>query len=502
MLETWTLLLNGLVAASSPSILLAVFIGAVIGLFIGALPGLGPTAGVAILLPVAVSFEGTAAIAALGAVYYGAQYGGAVSAILLGIPGDSSAAMTVLDGYPLTKQGKAGKALGLSISSSFIGGLLGMVLVTIFATTIAQAALAFGPVEMTAVMVFALSLVSTLGGKDQIKAMVSLGLGLWIGTIGLDPIVGIPRFNFGEIRLFDGIAFSILAVGVFGLAEMYSTRIIPASEQRPARLRIKDLIPDLGTTFRCWRDLLVGTLSGFILGILPGTGATAATMMSYAVSKRISKTPERFGHGAYEGLVSPEAAGNSASYGSMIPMFALGVPGSGTTAVLLGGLLMIGLQPGPMLFQTQPQFVWTIFGSFYIGNIALVAITILLIPLLASFAFVKQGYLFPAVIAVVVFGIYSISYSMFDVMLAVLFGIFGYILSKLKYPAVPLILGMILGPILERGIRRTLVSSDGDTMVFLQSPIAVTIFLASAILLTWPLMKKLLVRRSHKTTTA
>ncbi|MTH78535.1 tripartite tricarboxylate transporter permease [Paracoccus aestuariivivens] len=490
MLETWGLLLNGIAAASSPTILIAVAFGAVVGLFIGALPGLGPTAGVAILLPLVIGFDGTAAVAALGGVYYGSQYGGGVTAILLGIPGDSAATMTVIDGYALAKRGEAGAALGISIAASFIGGLVGLILLTTFATTIASAAIAFGPVEMTAVMVFALSLVSVLGGKDPIKGLLGLCLGLWLGTVGLDPIVGIPRFDLGSAHLFDGIEFSILAVGLFGLAEMYNTHLGEAEGENQIRFRMRDLLPQPRKIIRCWRELGTGSVIGFIVGVLPGAGATAATMITYAVAKRMAKDPERFGNGAYEGVAAPEAANNAASYGSMIPMFALGIPGSGTTAVLLGGLLMIGLQPGPMLFQTQPDFVWTIFGSFYIGNLALVAITILLTPLLASCAFVKPGYLFPAVIAIVAFGIYSINYSMFDVMLAMAFGVIGYVMMKLGYPPVPLILGLILGPILERGIRRTLVGTNGDPSVFFQSPIAVVLFLASAVMLFWPLIRK------------
>lgn len=487
MFDSWVLLYNGLIAASEPQILLAVAVGSIIGLFIGALPGLGPTAGVAILLPVAVSFDGTAAIAALGAVYYGAQYGGAVTAILLGIPGDASATMTVLDGHQLAKTGRAGPALGISVAASFIGGLIGLLLLTAFASTIARSALAFGPIEMTALMVFSLSLISVLGGKDPIKAGISLFAGLWVGTIGLDPMLGLPRFDFNDVHLFDGIEFSILAVGLFGLAEMYGTAPVAADgSSAAARFRFRELLPKLRDTLSCWRELISGSLVGFFVGVLPGAGATAATMISYAFAKRIAKHPERFGKGALEGVAAPEAANNSASYGAMIPMFALGIPGSGTTAVLMGGLLMIGLQPGPMLFQTQSDFVWTIFGSFYIGNLALVGITILLTPFLAACAFARPGYLFPAVIAIIVFGIYSINNSMFEVGLAIVAGIAGWLMMRLEYPPVPLVLGLILGPILERGIRRTLIGSEGDATVFFQSPIALVIFALSAALFLVP----------------
>lgn len=489
MTETLHLLAAGISAAMEPAVLIGVLAGSIIGLFIGALPGLGPTAGVAILLPIAVSFNGTAAIAALGAVYYGAQYGGAVTSILLGIPGDSSSTMTVVDGYKMAKAGKAGLALGISVAASFIGGLIGLILLTLFATTIAKGALAFGPIEMTALMVFSLSLVSVLGAGDPVKAFTTLFLGVWVGTIGLDPIMGVPRFDFGEVRLFDGISFSVAAVGLFGMAEMLASAETNSSTS-VEKFRFRELFPKLREIFQCWRELISGSLIGFFVGVLPGAGATAATMISYAFAKRHSKHPETFGEGAMEGVASPEAANNAASYGAMIPMFALGIPGSGTTAVLMGGLLMIGLQPGPMLFTTQSAFVWTVFGSFYIGNLALVLITLALIPLLAACAFLRTGYLYPIVIAIVVYGIYAINNSMFEVALAIAFSLVGYVMCKLKYPPVPFVLGMILGPLLERGIRRTLVAYDGDISVFFKSPIALVFFLLTLLLLLAPLLKK------------
>lgn len=487
MFETWSLLASGIANAASPSLLLAVAFGALVGLFIGALPGLGPTAGVAILLPVAVSFDGTAAIAALGAVYYGAQYGGAVTAILLGIPGDAAATMTAIDGHQLARRGRAGAALSMAIAASFLGGLIGLLLLTFFATSIASYAIAFGPVEMTALMIFSLALVSVLGGRDPVKSFMALFLGVWLGTIGLDPILGIQRYTFGDVRLFEGVDFAIVAVGLFGLAEMFSSPNATAeSRDRMARFRLRELMPDFRAMWHCRKPLSIGAVLGFFVGVLPGAGATAATMLAYATAKRSSRTPEAYGKGALEGVAAPEAANNAASYGSMIPMFALGIPGSGTTAVLMGGLLMIGLQPGPMLFATQQDFVWTIFGSFYIGNMALVLITLFVLPLLAACAFLKPGYLYPAVIAIVVYGVYSISYSMFEVVLTVGFGLLGFVLRRLEYPLVPLVLGIILGPLLERGVRRTLVSSGGDARVFFESPIALALFTLTLVLVALP----------------
>lgn len=490
-MESWNLLSQGIVAAVQPTIFLAILFGVTVGLLIGALPGLGPSAGVAILLPIVVNFDGTAAIAALGAVYYGAQYGSAVTAILLGIPGDSSSIMTVLDGYPLAKQGKAGIALSIAVAASFIGGLIGLILLTTFATTIAGAALSFGPIEMTAMMIFALALVSILGSHDRLKSFIALFVGIAVGTIGLDPIIGTPRFTYGETRLFEGIAFSVMAVGLFGLAEMFVASTLNSKEKSTvAKFRVREVLPNFSAVRETWSALLSGSLIGFLIGVLPGIGSTASAMIAYAVGKRTSKNPDDFGKGALAGIAAPESANNSASYGSMIPMFALGVPGSGTTAVLLGGLFMVGLQPGPLLFSTQPEFVWTVFGSFYIGNLALVFIAIAMMPLLASTAFVRPSYLYPFVFGIVVFGIYSIQISLFDVLVVCIFGILGYLFKKLSYPTVPLLIGVILGPLLERGIRRTLVASGGDYGAFFHSWIAIGLFSMTAALFLIPIIMR------------
>ena len=472
--------------------------GVIFGLFVGVLPGLGPAAGVAILLPVAVGFEGTAAIAALAGVYYGAMFGGAVTAILLGIPGDAPAVMTVIDGHPLAKSGRAGPALGMSVMASFLGGLFGILLLTGLSYQVARAALSFGPTEMTALMILALSLVTVLGGNKPWKAFASLALGLWIGMIGLDAIVGLPRFTFGEAHLLEGLDFSIIAVGLFGLGEMLAAIGVTAAGSATINFQFRSLLPKFSDLVKCRWDLLRGSLIGFVVGILPGVGATAATMLAYASAKRFSKRPEEFGHGAIEGVAAPEAANNSASYAAMIPLFTLGIPGSATTAVLMGGLLMVGLQPGPSLFQRNPEFIWTLFGSFYIGNLALVLVTLLLTPLLAAVIFISRALLFPLVLCVVVFGVYSIGYSMVDVFVVVIFGGLGYVMLKLDYPGVPLILGIVLGPMLERGIRRTLITSQGDIMVMVERPISLVLLIVTIALLLYPIITRLLAARQVK----
>ncbi|WP_376743287.1 tripartite tricarboxylate transporter permease [Ensifer canadensis] len=495
-METLSLLGTGIAtAATDPGMLLAILIGALVGLLIGALPGLGPTAGVAIMLPVAVGFEPTVALAMLAGVYYGAMFGGAVTSILLGIPGDAPSVMTVMDGHPLAKKGQAGRALGLATYASFIGGLIGLVGLTLMANVVSRYALMFGPVEMTALMVLSLSLVTVLGTEDHLKSFLALGIGLWLGMIGLDQIMGGPRFTFGSMDVLEGIDFSLIAVGMFGLGQMY----LALEEATPDRVdaasySYRSMLPQIRDLVATKTSLFIGSLIGFVVGVLPGAGATASTMMAYGVAKKMSKEPETFGHGALDGVAAPEAANNAASYGAMVTLFTLGIPGSATTAVLLAGLLMVGLQPGPRLFQEQSEFVWTLFGTFYIGNLALVFITILLTPLLAAAIFVSRGLLFAGVLGIVLYGIYSIDLSMPALLIVAAFGVLGYVMAKLKYPAVPLIMGVVLGPMLELGVRRTLIASRGDLSVFYSHPISLAIFMATIVIVALPWITRLYQR--------
>lgn len=496
-METLALLGSGIAtAATDPAMLLAIVLGALVGLLIGALPGLGPTAGVAIMLPVAVGFEPTVALAMLAGVYYGAMFGGAVTSILLGIPGDAPSVMTVLDGYPMARKGEAGRALGLATYASFIGGFVGLVGLTMMAQLVSNYALMFGPAEMASLMVLSLSLVTVLGAEDQLRSYISLALGLWLGMIGLDQIWGGPRFTFNSMTLLDGIDFSLIAVGMFGLGQMY----MALEEEAPERVgaasySYRSMMPR-------WRDLIatrtslaVGSLIGFVIGVLPGAGATAATMMSYGAAKKMSKHPEMFGKGALDGVAAPEAANNSASYGNMVTLFTLGVPGSATTAVLLAGLLMVGLQPGPRLFKDQADFIWNLFGTFYIGNLILVVLTILLTPILAAAIFVSRGILFAGVVGIVLYGIYGIDLDLTSITVMAGFGVLGYIMAKLQYPSVPLIMGVVLGPLLELGVRRTLIASSGDLAVFYQHPISLTLLLSTAVVIGYPLLRRLFAKR-------
>ncbi|HEX2552259.1 MAG TPA: tripartite tricarboxylate transporter permease [Microvirga sp.] len=491
-METLQLLLGGLSAALSFNTLMATLIGVTLGLAVGVLPALGPAAAVAILLPLVVKFDATTAMAGLAGVYYGAMFGGAVTSILLGIPGESASMMTTLDGYPLARRGEAGRALGMSVYASFIGGLIALILFTAVSAPFAEFAIAFGPAEMTALMVMALSFTTVLGGDDPWKGFASLGLGLWLGMIGLDMVTGAPRYTFGSVELTDGLSFSVIAIGLYGLGEVFAAVGDKSGQaQFQPTYTFRSLFPRVRDIVLCWKDLVVGSLIGFVVGVLPGAGATASTMFAYAASKRMSRTPEQFGHGAIQGVAAPEAANNAASYSAMIPLFTLGIPGSGTTAVMLGGLLMLGLQPGPLLFQERPDFVWPVIGTFYVGNVLLVFLTILLTPVLAAIVYVPLALLLPLVAGIVIYGVYSVNYLMFDVWCALLFGVLGYVMTKLRYPAIPALLGVVLGPILEQGVRRALISSGGDPIIFVERPIALVLFAATGCLVLVPLGRRL-----------
>lgn len=491
-METLSLLLDGIGSALfSPSLLIAVIIGAVVGLLVGALPGLGPSAGVAIMLPVAAGFPPEVMLAMLAGVYYGAMFGGAVTSILLGIPGDAPSIMTVLDGYPLAQRGEAGRALGVSIYASFFGGLVGLIFLTLSAQLIARQALRFGPAEMTALMAMSLSLVTVLGNDDRLKSFIALGLGLWMGCVGLDSITGGPRFTFGMFELYSGLDFAVVAVGMFGLGQMLQALgDAPIAKSESASYSYRSMMPRLSDLWICRKSLALGSVMGFVIGVLPGVGATAATMISYGTAKKLSDKPDQFGQGCIEGVAAPESANNSASYGAMVSLFTLGIPGSATTAVLFAGLLMAGLQPGPRLFEEQAAFVWSIFGSFYVGNFVLVVLTILLTPVLAAAVFVTRGVLFAAVMGVVCYGMHSIEFTLWTVIVMIGAGVLGYVMNLLRYPSVPLVLGLVLGPLLELGIRRTMIASRGDITVFAERPIAMVLLAITAAILLLPLLRQ------------
>lgn len=483
-------LMMGLSVAADPINLLYCLVGVIVGTIIGALPGIGPSAGIALLVPLTFGANPTAAIIMLAGIYYGAMYGGSITSILINVPGDSASVMTTMDGYPLAKAGRAGAALGMSAFASFIAGTFSVVAFMFLAPTLAKFALSFGPPEYFALMILGLTTLAGLTGSSPAKGFLSAFVGLFFAVIGSDLIEGTERFTFGSLHLFGGLDFIILAMGVFGIAELLQ------SEEEGEMLKVKkdDLrwrkfFPNKQDWKKSAFGITEGSIIGFFIGMLPGAGATIASFITYGIAKNGSKNPELFGKGAIEGVAAPEAANNSAAVGAMVPMLTLGVPGSGSTAVMLGALMMLGLSPGPMLFTQHPDFIWGLIGSMYIGNIILVILCIVAVPLFVKMLKVPSGILNAIVMAFIVIGTYSLNNAIFDVLLATGFGAMGYVMKKLKYPAAPMVLALVLGNLLENSLRQSLILSDGSLAIFFQKPIAFGILVVSFLVIVWPLFK-------------
>ena len=494
----------GLVEAVQPVNLTMIFIGCTIGLLVGAMPGLGSVNGVAILLPITFLVPPTAAIIFLAAIYYGAMYGGAISSITLGIPGASTAVATVFDGRPLAQQGKADKALTAAAVASFIGGTISVVLFTLFAPPLAEFALKFGPVEEFALMLLAFATFIGLGGEDIPKTVFSILIGLVLATIGLDIISGKPRLIFGDISGFlHGINFLVLAIGIYGIGEMLWTL-----EQTKGKVAAHNVHMSFSRLLQNLRDVkhYIGTTSlgsviGYFVGTLPAAGATPASLMSYGLAKTFSKHPEAFGKGEIAGVAAPEAANNAASTGSMLPMITLGIPGSPTTAILLGGMIIWGLRPGPLLFSEHPDFVWGLIGSLYIANLVTLLINLAFIPVFVKVLKMPFTILAPIIYILCIVGGYAPTQTMHDVWLMFLFGVVGYLLRKLNYPVAPAVLAIVLGPLAEQSFRQSLLSSQGDVTIFLQRPISAVCILLAVMLIAYPVIKRVLKKagsRSNK----
>jgi putative tricarboxylic transport membrane protein len=483
MIDTFNSLFHGLLVASTPINLLHVLIGVFIGTMISHLPGIGPSAGIALLIPITFGMEPTTALIMLAGIYYGCMYGGAVTAILINTPGDAAAVMTTLDGYPLARKGRAGAALAIAAMSSFIAGTLGVTALTFVAKPIAELALKFGPAEYFALMLFALSTVSALTGDSLAKGLMSTFLGLAISTIGLDLQSGRPRFTFGIVDLQQGVSFLVVVVGIFALAEV--TRMVEGY--------LDGTIHPVRVTGRIWftRDewrqafpaILRGTGVGFLCGAAPGLGGTISAMLSYVMEKRVSKHPERFGKGAIEGVAGPEAAVNADTCGAFVHLLALGIPASGSTAVIMGAFIMYGLQPGPMLFTTNPDLVWGLIASMYIGNVMLLVLNLPLVGVFARVLYAPPGVLLVMILGVASVGVYSFDTNTFNLYLALLFGVVGYVFRKLDIPKAPLIFGIILGGKVEQSLRQAMALSSGDPRVFIESPLAAVLLVLAAAML-------------------
>lgn len=491
---------DGFATSLMPINILIVMIGVTAGLFIGAMPGLGSVNGVAIVLPITFIVPPSSAIILLCAIYYGAMYGGAISSILLGIPGASTAVATTFDGRPMAQQGKAGLALIAAAAASFVGGTISVVLFTLFAVPLADVALAFGPAEEFALVLLAFTTFVGLGGDDVLKTIIMICLGLVLSAVGLDLISGDPRLIFfDQPGFYSGISFLVLAIGIYGVGEiLYTIETQKSAPQvTPAKITFRELWYGLKEINKLWKTMSFGSFLGFFVGMLPAAGATPAALMSYGIAKLLSKKPETFGKGAIEGVAAPETANNAASTGSLLPMLTLGIPGSPTTALLLGGMVMWGLVPGPMLFIEQPDFVWGLISSLYTANLFAVLVNLALIPLFVWALRMPFTVLCSLVFVLCLVGGFAPSQKLHDVWLIVGFGVAGYVLRKADYPMAPLVLALVLGPLMERSFRQTLIAEQGNMMAFVERPISGTFMAIAALFFVLPMLKhvKRLLRR-------
>ena len=488
--------MDGFAVVLQPENLLYCLIGVVVGMLVGVLPGLGPAATVAILLPLTFNVEPVTAIILLAGIFYGAQYGGTITSVLLRLPGEASSVVTVFDGYAMARQGRAGAALGIAAIGSFIGGTVAIVALTFFAPFVARFALDFGPPEYTLLALLGILLVATVGSGSRGKAITAAAIGLLLATIGRDGFTGAERFTFEQLALTDGIDFVPIAMGIFGLGEILynleDRNNLTRSVQKPERVlpSRKDLKDSSGAIGR-------GSVIGFFLGILPGGGAVLSSMAAYAYEKKRSKHPERFGQGAIEGVAAPETANNAAATSSFIPLLTLGIPANATIAVIFGALLIQGVTPGPQLVTEDPELFWGVVNSMYVGNILLLIMSIPLIGLFVRILQVRASILAPITVLITLVGVYTVANSVFDILLVCIFGAVGYLMKKFGFEPGPLVLAFVLGSLLESSIRRSLILFDGDPTGFATRPVSGTLVLVLAVVIMLPIAQAIWRRRSR-----
>jgi len=490
-MEVLTSLGHGFAVAFEPLNLFWCFVGVFLGTVVGVLPGLGPAATIAMLLPLTFNMPPTTAVIMLAGIYYGAKYGGSTTAILLNVPGESASVVTCLDGYQMARKGRAGAALGIAAISSFIAGTVGVIGLMLLAPPLAKFGLSFSSPEYFALMAMGLAMVVLLAGASMIKALLAMLVGLWIASMGIDLFSDASRFTFGQSELLDGVDFVIVAIGVFALGEVFGNM-----EKRgegtmlPVPKGLRNLLPTMAELKACRFAFLNGSIIGFIIGVLPGAGSTVASFISYGIEKAVSKHPEKFGTGVPEGVAAPEGANNSETGGAMVPLLTLGIPGSGTTAILLAAFILWGLRPGPLMIQDNPDLFWGLVASMYVGNIMLLVLNLPLIPLFAQILKLREYILYPIIFGISIVGVYSVSGSLFDCWLLAAFGLLGYVMRRLDYPSAPLILGLVLGDSMERALRQSLMMSQGDLGILVSRPISATMLVLTIALLLLPLFRK------------
>jgi putative tricarboxylic transport membrane protein len=488
-------LLHGFSVALDPAILVYAFAGCIIGTLVGMMPGLGPLAGISLLLPATFGLNPIIAVVLLAGVYYGAMYGGSTTSILVRIPGEAASVMTCIDGYEMTKNGRAGAALAIAAIGSFIAGTVGVIGLMLLAPTLAAFALRFGPPEYTALLMMGLFILAYMSGGSTIKTLASAALGLLLGMIGIDIMSGYTRFNFEIVELGDGVGIVPVAVGLFGISEILVNAGQGAAPkvQRP---RLRDLVPSREEFRLSVGPIARGSLLGFLIGIIPGSAHIISSFVSYGIERRLAKNPDRFGKGAIEGVAGPESANNAAATGAFVPMMALGIPTSPVTAVMIAAIMVHGILPGPLLISQQPDLFWGFVASMYVGNVVLLILNLPMVGVFVNLLRIPYAYLYPCILAFCILGTYSVANSMIDVWIMLIMGGVGYVLRKFQFDLAPIALGLVLAPMLELSLRQSLAMSAGDYGIFLERPIAITMFALGMVLFLFAL-KPLIFRRGH-----
>ena len=494
-MDIFSQLITGFAVAVQPVNLFYCFLGCLIGTLVGVLPGLGPTAAMALLLPATFHVAPVTAVIMLAGIYYGAMYGGSTTSILVNIPGEAASVMTCLDGYQMARQGRAGAALGMSACASFIAGTMGIVGLTLLAPPLASFALKFGPPEYFALMCMGMVVLSFLTGASMTRSLMMACFGIIAGTVGTDTVSGSTRFTFGLTELMDGIGLVPLVMGLFGISEII-LNLEQHIDREVFKARVERLLPTASDWVAARWALLRGTAIGFLLGILPGGGAVLSSFVAYAVEKRVAKHPERFGHGAIEGVAAPEAANNSAAQAAFIPLLTLGLPANVVMALLLGALILHGVTPGPLLLTKNPDIFWGVIASMYLGNIMLLVLNLPLIGLWVQLLRIPYPYMMPAIVLFCTVGSYTVANSITDVYLMLGFGVLGYLMKKLKFDAPPLVLAFVLGPLVEYYFKSALMYSRGSFAVFVTRPISLACLVVTGVVLTWSLFTALRRRPS------
>ena len=499
MIETLQGLSLGFAMALTPSVLMYAFVGCFVGTLVGVLPGVGPLAGISLLLPATYGMDATSAIVLLSGIYYGAMYGGSTTSILMRIPGEAASVMTCIDGFAMTQKGRAGAALAVAAVGSFVAGTVSVVALMLLAPPLAEFALRFGPPENFALLVLGLLVLAYMSGGSMARSLAMAALGLLLGMVGIDTMSGFFRFHYGVVELGDGIGVVPVAVGLFGISEILLSagRAIKVDVKVP---RLRELLPSRKEWRASGGPIGRGTVLGFLIGIIPGPGHVISSFVSYSLERKISKTPERFGHGAIEGVAGPESANNAATAGAFVPMLALGLPSGAIPAIMLAALMIHGVSPGPLLIKEQPQLFWGVIASMYVGNVVLLILNLPLVGIFVNLLRIPYAYLYPSILAFATLGIYAVNNSVVDIWIMGIAGLVGYVLRKIDFEIAPIVLGLVLAPMLELSFRQSLAMSAGSYSIFVMRPITVTMLTIGLVLLLLglrPVITKAVVRRMN-----